>query len=122
MIVAVPVTPQGLVDPRWGKAHDVAVVELDGGRIVTWEQHEVGWDDLHGQGEHGAHHARIVRFLRDQRVEAVIINHCGAPMMNTMQKMGLVLIVDAQGEARDVVVRAEPIIRSVADVDAATGH
>lgn len=112
MIIAVPVTPLGMVDPRWGKAHDVVIAHVDGEEIVSWEQHEVCWDDLHDQGEHGAHHARIVRFLRDQRVEAVVINHCGAPMMNTMDKMGLVIVVDAEGEAREVVLRAEPIVRS----------
>lgn len=119
MIIAVPVTPQELVDPRWGKAHDVVIAHVDGEEIVSWEHHEVCWDDLHDQGEHGAHHARIVRFLREQRVEAVVINHCGPPMMNTMQKMGLVIVVDAQGEAREVVVKAEPIIRTVLEEGAA---
>lgn len=117
MIIAIPVTAQGLVDPRWGKAHNVAVAEVRDGQIVSWAAHEVAWDDLHGQGAHGAHHARIVRFLRDHGVEAVVINHCGAPMMNTMQKMGLVVIVDAEGEAREVALRAEPLIRSVLDGD-----
>lgn len=119
MIIAVPVTPQGQVDTRWGKAHYVAVAQLDAGEIASWEQHEVSWDDLHDQAGHGSHHARIVRFLREHSVEAVVINHCGAPMMNTMEKMGLVIVVDAQGDAREIALRAEPIIRSVLEEEAA---
>lgn len=112
MIVAVPVTPEGRVDPRWGKASQVAVARVDDGEISSWEEHTVGWDRLHDEGTHGSHHARIVRFLRDHHIDAVVIDHCGAPMLNVMQKMGLVVVVDAEGPAREVIGQAAPTIHA----------
>jgi Uncharacterized conserved protein len=106
MIIAIPVTEDGLVDPRFGKAQSVAVAQVDDGKIDSWNVHQVGWGELHDQGTHGSHHARIVRFLRENDVEAVVINHCGAPMMNTMQKMGLSIAVNAAGQAQEAVLQA----------------
>ena len=78
MIIATPVTPDGQVDPRWGKAPRVAITEIEDGVIERWDEHEVGWDVLHDEGAHGTHHARIVKFLRENNVDAVIIARCGA--------------------------------------------
>lgn len=111
MIIAIPVTEDGQIDPRWGKAREVAIAEMTGTDIASWTEHSVGWDDLHDQGAHGTHHARIVRFLRDNGVEAVVINHCGASMMNTMQKMGLIIVDGAAGPAKDMAVAAAAAIQ-----------
>lgn len=109
MIIAVPVTDDEQVDPRWGKARSVAVAKVEDGTIISWEVFPVGWDVLHDQGEHGTHHARIVTFLRTNNVDGLVINHAGAPMMNTMGKMGLAIAVDAVGPARQAVLNAEEI-------------
>ncbi len=106
MIIAIPVTEDGQVDPRFGKAQDVAIAEVNGSKVDSWEVHRVAWGELHDQGTHGSHHARIVRFLLDHAVEAVVINHCGAPMMNTMQKMGLTIAVNATGPAKEAALQA----------------
>lgn len=111
MIIAVPVTTDGQVDPRWGKAHNVAIAEVQDNRIVRWDEHEVGWDVLHDASTEGSHHARIVTFLKENAVQSVIINHCGAPMLNTMTKMNLVIATDAEGNAKDIVVGTAPLIR-----------
>ncbi len=111
MIIAVPVTADGLVDPRWGKAQTIAIAKITTDpdvQIELWEEHPVGWNVLHDQGAHGTHHARIVKFLKEHNVNAVVINHCGASIMNTMQKMGLVIAVEAVGPAKEVLIQAAP--------------
>lgn len=106
MIVAVPVTPEGQLDRRWGKADQVAVANVVDGAIESWEIHDTNWHRLHDTSHHGAHHARVVRFLRDNNVEAVVIDHAGAPMLNTMQKMGIKIVLDASGPAREAALLA----------------
>ena len=106
MIVAVPVTPGGDVDRRWGKANQVAIAEVSGGVVQIWQVHDTDWQRLHDEGPHGTHHGRIVRFLRDNGVEAVVINHAGPPMLNTMRKLGLTIVAGASGPAREAVLLA----------------
>ena len=66
----------------------------------------VAWDEAHDTGTEGAHHARIVRFLKDHEVGAVVVGHMGAGMHHTIQKMGLAVHTGAEGNARDAVVTA----------------
>lgn len=106
MILTVPVTSDGQVDRRFGKAESMAVVTVVDGRISDWQLHEVGWDVLHDQGDHGQHHARIVRFLKDHGVQRVVFAHAGQPMLNTMSKMGLELVQVGSMEARQAVIQA----------------
>lgn len=106
MIVAVPVTPEGQVDQRWGKANHVAVARVEDGVVQSWQVHDTDWQRLHDAGPHGTHHARVVRFLRDNGVEAVVIDHAGASMLNTMTKMGLTIVLDAAGPAKEAVLQA----------------
>lgn len=69
MFIAIPVTDDGMVDPRWGRARSVAVAEVDeNNKLVSWMRHVVRWDELHDEGAHGQHHARIIRFLRENSV------------------------------------------------------
>lgn len=49
MRIALPVNGEDL-DPRWGKAHDVVVAEVNAGEISSWELYEVEWDRLHDEG------------------------------------------------------------------------
>lgn len=113
MIIAVPVTTEGNVDPRWGKASTVAIAKVEGTEVTAWNEYNVNWDRLHDEGTEGSHHARIVKFLREHEVQAVVIDHCGAPMLNTMQKMNLVIALDAEGPARPTVLAAAPQIKEV---------
>ncbi len=110
MNIAIPVTNEGLVDLKWGKARTVAIAEVEGEDILSWTEHEVKWDEHHDAVTEGAHHAAIVSFLKEQDVEAVILNRCGAPMLNTMTKMGLVIATDAEGDAKDIVAGTAPLI------------
>ncbi len=98
--VCVPLTAGGEVDPRWGRAELVAVADVVAGGVRGWEQHEVGWGTAHDTGTEGAHHARIARFLRDQKVEVVAANHVGAGMQRMLDSMGVRLVTGLSGDAR----------------------
>lgn len=112
LTLAIPVTDDGQVDPRWGRAHRVAVADVtlprdgSGAAVTGWREVEVGWDVLHDAGTHGSHHARIARFLRDQSIDAILVNHVGPPMARMLATMGIELVGVAGGDARQAVARA----------------
>ena len=106
MIVCVPVTVSGEVDPRWGRAARVAVARVEHGRITDWQEHAVAWDALHDVGTEGGHHARVATFLRDQGVEVVVAGHMGPPMVEMLGKMRILARLGAQGDARVAVEAA----------------
>jgi predicted Fe-Mo cluster-binding NifX family protein len=101
VVVCVPVTPEGLVDPRWGRADRVAIATVGEAGIEDWQEFAVGWDSLHDSGSEGSHHARVARFLRDHEVEAVVAHHMGEGMRHMLEKMGLTVRLGASGSARE---------------------
>jgi predicted Fe-Mo cluster-binding NifX family protein len=103
VIVCVPVTPEGQVDPRWGRAAVVAVARLEGGRLAGWEEHAVAWDVLHDVAAEGSHHARVARFLQEQSVEVVVAGHMGPPMVQMLGRMRIVARLGVTGDARAAV-------------------
>jgi predicted Fe-Mo cluster-binding NifX family protein len=106
MVICVPVTPEGLVDERWGKAALVAVAQVEGGKIAGWQVHDVRWHILHDEGTEGTHHARVARFLLEHKVEAVVAGHMGPPMVHMLDRMGVKAWLGASGNARDAVTGA----------------
>ena len=72
MIVCIPVSEDGSVDQRWGRARRVAIVHASDGAIADWSEHDVGWDRLHDAGGEGEHHARIARFVKEHGVDVVV--------------------------------------------------
>ena len=104
--VCVPVTADGTIDPRWGRADRVALAEVDAGQIVSWTEIEVSWGTLHDQGAEGVHHARVVRFLREHNVQTAIAGHMGEGMRHTLAKMGLRVRLGSTGDARAAVLAA----------------
>lgn len=106
MVICVPVTAGGAVDPRWGRADRVAIAETAGGEIASWRELDVGWGTLHDEGTEGSHHARIARFLRDHDVQTVVADHMGPPMAHMLQQMGLTVLFGAAGDARAAVIAA----------------
>ena len=105
IIVCVPVTAEGLLDPRWGRADRVALATVRQGGIDDWQEFDVGWGSLHDAGAEGSHHARIARFLREHGVEAVVAHHMGAPMAHMLEKMGLSVRLGETGSAREAAAR-----------------
>jgi predicted Fe-Mo cluster-binding NifX family protein len=106
MIAAVSVTPDGRVAPGWGRARRVATSTVQDGAVTDWQEHDVAWDVLHDEGTEGAHHARVVRFLRDHHVDTVITGQIGGGMARTIEAMHLRLLRGETGDARSAVVRA----------------
>ncbi len=101
MKVCVPVTADGQVEPRWGRADRVAVADVAGGEIRGWQEFTVDWGTLHDQGTEGAHHARIARFLREHQVQAVAVHHVGPGMQRMLGSMGIQVVTGPGGDARD---------------------
>mgnify|MGYP000898438339 CR=1 FL=1 len=106
MIVMTPVTADGATDPRFGRAHWVAVADVVDGGIAAWAVHEVSWDDLHDAGTHGAHHARIMRFLLDNKVEAVVATEMGPGMVKMLDSAKLPVLVGSHGDAKESILAA----------------
>jgi predicted Fe-Mo cluster-binding NifX family protein len=106
MIICVPVTPTGEIDPRWGRAARVAIADVQDGKVAGWEEIDVGWDVLHDAGSEGGHHARVARFLQERRTEVVVANHMGDPMLQMLAAMGVDVRLGAGGDARDAVLAA----------------
>lgn len=103
MKVCVPITSDGTVDPRWGRAQRVAVADVEAGEVRDWQEFDVGWGDLHDTGGEGAHHARIARFLRENGVQAVAVGHMGPGMVRMLDTMGIRIVADNSGDARAAV-------------------
>lgn len=113
MIVAIPVVGLDEVDaevgPSWGRAAVVAVAEVAGGEIGSWAEHEVRWDVSHDRSDqggqsHGAHHATVMRFLRQWQVEVVAAQHVGPGMVRMLDSAGIVLATGVAGDARAAVL------------------
>jgi len=106
MIVCVPVTPAGEIDPRWGRAARVGLTDLQDGVFAGWEEIDVGWDVLHDTGTEGGHHARVARFLQQHGVQVVVAHHMGDPMVHMLAAMGVDVRLGAGGDARKAVIAA----------------
>jgi len=106
MILCIPVTSDGLVGGRWGRAQRVALATTSGGEILDWKEFDVGWDVLHDEGTEGAHHSRVARFLVDHHVEVVVAGHMGDGMVQMVSKLRIRTSFGARGDARASIVTA----------------
>jgi predicted Fe-Mo cluster-binding NifX family protein len=106
MVICVPVTPDGAIDPRWGRAARVSVMRIEDGTILSAEEHDVAWDALHDTGTEGGHHARIARFVREHGVDVVVADHMGPPMVHMLGEMKIRTVLGATGDARAAVLAA----------------
>src|SRR5664280_819175 len=91
----------GVLDPDW-----VAVADVADGEIVSWQEIEVSWSRLHDEGTSGSHQARVVTFLCEHQVEAVVANHIGDGMVRMLDTMGLPVYLGVSGDARAAVQAA----------------
>jgi predicted Fe-Mo cluster-binding NifX family protein len=106
MIVCIPVTPAGEIDPRWGRAARVAVSDVQDGVVTGWQEIDVGWDVLHDTGTEGGHHARVARFLQQHGVQVIVAHHMGDPMVRMLAAMSIDVRLGASGDARKAVMAA----------------
>ncbi len=100
MIVATPVDAHGETAGAWGRAAHVAVADVGAQGIDAWAVYDVGWDVLHDEGTHGAHHARIARFLKEHAIQAVVVSHVGPGMVRMLDTMGIAILEAAAGDAQ----------------------
>ncbi len=100
MILCVPVTTTGEVDPRWGRAGRVAVAEVVGGTVQRWDEYDVGWDRLHDDSSEGGHHARVACFMTEHRASIVVAHHMGDPMLQMLRRMDVGVRLGVSGDAR----------------------
>lgn len=90
--VAVAVNPDQTVAAKWGRAPLVATatIAVDRCEVVEWDVHEVNWDQSAARGSHAAHHARVLQFLRQQRVDLVAgPSRIGLAMARSLSNAGL---------------------------------
>jgi predicted Fe-Mo cluster-binding NifX family protein len=106
MVICLPVADDGCIDPRWGRAQQVAIATVEAGTITGWEEFDVSWDTLHDTGPEGAHHARVARFLREHQIDTVLAQHMGEGMAHMLQKMGVTVCLGIAGDARRAVSAA----------------
>lgn len=99
MIVATPVTADGHSTMSWGRARWVGLADVRDGEVVAWQVLEVGWDESHDAGTHGSHHARIVGFLTEHGVEAIVAHHVGPGMQRMLATMGIPVLPASPGYA-----------------------
>jgi predicted Fe-Mo cluster-binding NifX family protein len=104
MLACVPVTEAGQVSPGWGRANRVAVAEVADGRVVDWREITVAWDRLHDTTTEGGHHARVARFLLDNRIDTVMAHHMGEGMRRMLDRMGIGVRLGIGGDARQAVL------------------
>lgn len=106
MIVCVALTADGRAGQGWGRAPRVAVADVIDGQVRSWQEYVVGWDAAHDSGTEGAHHARVVTFLREHEVERVAAGHMGPGMVRTLERLGVEVRLGAAGDPRAAAVAA----------------
>lgn len=106
MLICVPVSADGQMDPRWGRAARVAVGDVRDGLIAGWREFDVAWDRLHDETTEGGHHARVARFLQENNVEVVVAGHMGGEMARMLERMGIGVRLGADGDARQAAISA----------------
>ena len=106
MIIAIPVDAADQVAHGWGRAPRIALATVADAAITGWQVHDVGWDVAHDEGTEGSHHARVVRFLKDNAVEMVVAEHMGDGMVRILGSMHLPVVLGAAGDARASVLAA----------------
>lgn len=106
MNIATPVTDTGQSAAAWGKAHWIGVATVEDGAVSAWQVHEVAWDVSHDEGTHGSHHARIVRFLKEHGIQAVVVDHMGPGMVQVMQTMQIPVLPASPGDAQASILAA----------------
>jgi predicted Fe-Mo cluster-binding NifX family protein len=103
MTIAIPVTAEGTVFERLGKAPLVATCVLRDGTVTDWTEHAVGWDQTYGVDVMGNHHARVMRFMKEHGVTTVVAADVCDSMRRALQAQGVIVHDGRTGDARAAV-------------------
>ena len=105
MNIATAVTVDGLTATGLGRAHWVGVAEVTGPRVTAWAIHEVGWDDA-SLFSRPSRHNRIVRFLVEQEIRAVVVPRLGRHLAEAIDALGITVLPASPGDARESILAA----------------
>lgn len=109
-IVCVPMNTDGTVTPRLGQAPSVAICRVGGGQVEAWTEHPVAWDTTYGVDVLGVHHPRVIRFLREHKVDAVVADQVCESMQSVLDSLDIRLYPGLTGDAHAAVASVlEPI-------------
>ena len=86
------------VDPRFGRAQYILVVEQDGTLIEAVDNSQ-GLNALNGAG------IQAGKLLADRKVDVLITGHCGPNAFKTLQAAGIKVVVEQSGSVREALER-----------------
>lgn len=98
--VCIPLNPDGTIHHRLGQANSVAICKVDGSDVTDWTEIVVDWDTTYGVDVPGVHHPRVIRFLQDHQVNAVIANNVCDIMQTTLPTLGIAVHSGVTGDAK----------------------
>lgn len=104
--VCIPLNPDGTIHDRLGQANSVAICHVDGNSVTEWRQIVVDWDTTYGVDVLGVHHPRVIRFLQEHQVTAVVADNVCDIMKSTLPTLGITVHAGVTGDAREVVAGA----------------
>ncbi|MCY0880710.1 MAG: hypothetical protein OWS74_01835 [Firmicutes bacterium] len=102
-IIAIAVGEDGNIYEFWGRTPVVALATIHDGAITDWQEYPVGWDIAREQTTDGNHHATIARWLMDHHATGVAAVFMGGGMEHMLDKMGLDVYLDVEGNAREII-------------------
>ncbi len=105
-IICIPLNADGTIHDRLGKANTVAICKLEDGQVSDWTEHVVEWDTTYGVDVMGVHHPRIMRFMQDQKVDAVVADNVCDVIQRSLPNVGVTVHPGFTGDARSVVASA----------------
>jgi predicted Fe-Mo cluster-binding NifX family protein len=104
--VCIPLNADGTIHDRLGQANSVAICKVDGDSVSDWTEIVVDWDTTYGVDVLGVHHPRVIRFLQEHQVNAVVADNVCDIMKSTLPTLGVTVHAGVKGNARSAVAEA----------------
>ncbi len=86
------------VDPRFGRAQYILIVEQDGTLVETVDNSQ-RFNALSGAG------IQAGKLLADRKVDILITGHCGPNAFKTLKAAGIKVVVEQSGSVREALER-----------------
>ena len=102
-VICVPLNPDGSIHDRLGQARTVALCKVTGDQVAEWTEHLVEWDTTYGVDVMGAHHPRLIRFMQEQHVDAVVADNVCDVIQRSLPHVGVTVHDGFTGDARTAV-------------------
>ncbi len=99
VISAVGMTLDSVVDPRFGRAACLLIVDSETGTLLEAIDNSTGRDAAHGAGIGAA------ALVADKGVAAILTGHVGPKAMPIVEKAGIQVVADVTGTVREAVER-----------------